>query len=170
MVKKKYYKAPFWEKIKKGSPEECWPWLGYKKKSGHGLTTHNAQIMHASRKAWILTHGSISPEACVNHRCDNPACCNPAHMYLGTRADNMYDYFGKIPAHLRGAGSRKCSLSDAELDQLWEMRRGGATMRECGERFGVHHTTVARYITVVRREKARLLAKVRLSGAKLSRA
>jgi len=160
----------FWDKVKSGSPEECWPWTGFKRPSGHGLTTYKGRPCNASRKAWILTHGPIEGDWCVNHRCDNAACCNPGHMYLGTRADNMYDHFGKIPFRLRGPGARKCALSDAELEQMWEMRRGGATMRECGDKLGVHHTTIARYITMVRREKARLLAKVRMSGAKVRRA
>ena len=88
-------KRPFWDKVKKGTQTECWPWLGQVKRSGHGLTTLNSRCIHASRKAWILTHGPITPpELCVNHRCNNAICCNPAHMYLGTRAQNMADRFG----------------------------------------------------------------------------
>lgn len=160
----------FWKKVKRGAPNECWPWIGYKRPSGHGLTSYNSTPCNASRKAWILANGPIQGDLCVNHRCDNAECCNPAHMYLGTRADNLYDRFGKIPAELRGMGARRCALSDEDLAIMWEMRRGGATMRECGDRLGVHHTTIARYITAVRREKAKLLARVRLSGSRLSRA
>ena len=79
----------FWSKVKKGEPNECWPWLGFKKSSGHGLTSYKSCPTHASRKAWILTYGSVPWDQCVNHRCDNAACCNPAHLYLGSRADNM---------------------------------------------------------------------------------
>lgn len=158
MVRKR---PPFWTKVRRGAPDECWPWLGFKRPSGHGLTSHNSIPCNASRKAWILTHGDPG-ELCVNHRCDNAICCNPDHLYLGTRADNMYDYFGNIPFDLRGHDARKCSLSDEELNKLWELRRAGATMRECGLHFGVHHTTIARYITAVRRERARALARIRL--------
>src|SRR5579872_4137222 len=84
-------RLPFWDRVKRGAPEECWPWIGFTKPSGHGLTTYKSMPIHASRKAWILTHGPITSELCVNHRCDNAACCNPYHMYLGTRSDNMID-------------------------------------------------------------------------------
>lgn len=162
-------RPPFWTKVQRGAPDECWPWLGYRRPSGHGLTSHQGIPCNASRKAWILTHGIIKDGLCVNHRCDNAACCNPDHLYLGTRADNMYDYFGKIPFDLRGHGSRKCALTEEELQRVWEMRKRGATLRECGAAVGVHFSTIARYVTAIRREKARLLAKVRLSGTKFSR-
>ena len=116
----------FWSKVKRGTDAECWPWTGFKRPSGHGLTSLNSVPMNASRKAWILTNGPVKDGLCVNHRCDNAACCNPSHMYLGRRADNMYDYFGKIPGPLRGAGARKCALSDGELEQMWEMRKRGS--------------------------------------------
>jgi len=142
----------FWNKVERRGPDECWPWTGYKKPSGHGLTTYKSLSIHASRKAWILTHGEVPHDQCVNHTCDNAACCNPAHMYLGTRIDNMIDRHHNAPPNER-RGGRSNALSDEQLSQLWEMRRQGATMRVCGEHFGVHFTTIARYITQVRRHK-----------------
>jgi transposase len=150
----------FWNKVERKGPDECWPWLGFKKPSGHGLTSYKSMPVHASRKAWILTHGEVPHDLCVNHRCDNAACCNPAHMYLGTRIDNMIDRHHDVAPNER-RGGRSNALSDEQLAQLWEMRRQGATMRACGEHFGVHFTTIARYITAVRRHK--------LLGIRLSR-
>jgi hypothetical protein len=140
----------FWDKVKRGTPEECWPWQGYKIKTGHGLTQYKSVSMYASRKAYILTHGPLLSTVCVNHRCDNAACCNPAHLYIGTRADNMIDRFGKIPADERGAG-RKRVLSDEQLEALWEKRRNGAPLKECAKFFGVHVATICRYITARRK-------------------
>jgi hypothetical protein len=85
---------PFWEKVRRGTDAECWPWLGYTKSSGHGLTQLQGKSMHASRKAWILANGIILNDLCVNHKCGNALCCNPTHMYLRTRAENMGDRFG----------------------------------------------------------------------------
>jgi hypothetical protein len=65
--------AEFWAKVERGTDDVCWPWIGYKKPSGHGLTIYKSMPMHASRKAWILTHGHIAEGLCVNHRCDNAA-------------------------------------------------------------------------------------------------
>jgi hypothetical protein len=87
-------RPPFWTKVQIRTPSECWPWQGYCKSSGHGLTSLNGRPIHASRKAWILTHGPIENGLCVNHLCNNAVCCNPDHLYLGTRAENMGDRFG----------------------------------------------------------------------------
>jgi len=88
---KKAFTGSFWSKVACASASECWPWLGYKRPSGHGSTTMNGIMVNASRKAWILTHGMIDGGLCVNHTCENALCCNPSHMYLGTRAQNMAD-------------------------------------------------------------------------------
>jgi hypothetical protein len=157
---------PFWDKVQRGAPDECWPWLGYKKASGHGLTSYKSVPTHASRKAWILTHGPIDSALCVNHKCDNAACCNPAHMYLGTRADNMVDMWLRPPGSERAIG-RKRTLTDEQLTRLWEMRRGGRKLRECAKEFNVHIATVCRYITEIRRARFEKLRAVRLSGSRV---
>ncbi len=157
----------FWQKVdQSGGPKACWPWLGYRKPSGHGLTSLNSVPIHASRKAWILTHGPIrqtrrGEQMCVNHRCDNELCCNPAHMYLGTRSDNMIDRWSQSPGKTRTRLGRPHMLTDEQLERLWQMRQDGATLKECAEHFGVHIATICRYITTVRREKlVRLREKV----------
>lgn len=143
----KRYVGGFWEKVQRGGASDCWPWLGYRKASGHGLTSHKSLMIHASRKAWILTHGEIRDELCVNHTCDNAICCNPDHMYLGTRAENMADYWGVTP-----------------VEEIYKARQGGASLRECAERFGLHISTICRVVTKRRREKLEKLRKVRLSA------
>lgn len=144
--------ARFWAKVDRGAPHECWPWLGYRKPSGHGLTSYKSLQIHASRKSWILTHGEIRDGLCVNHRCDNAACCNPAHLYLGTRADNMRDLWGETP-----------------VAEIYEARKRGASLRECAEHFHLHISTICRVVTKERRRKLDLLRRVRLSGATRAR-
>ena len=85
----------FWLSVDKRGRSECWPWLGYIKKSGHGLTTFRGVITHASRKAWLISKGAIPADLCVLHKCGVAACCNPNHMYLGTRKDNSHDRWGR---------------------------------------------------------------------------
>lgn len=165
---KQYYRGPFWTKVQKGAPDECWPWLGYKKSSGHGLTSLDSLPIHASRKAWILTHGPILGDQCVNHKstqvCTLQAvCCNPAHMYLGTRADNMVDRWTNTAPDERGGRGRPTALDEAQLTELWNMRRQGATLRTCATHFGVHVTTIMRYITAIRAKTSAKLRAVRMS-------
>ena len=143
--------ARFWAKVAKVPAGECWPWQGYTKPSGHGLTSHQSFTIHAHRKAWILTHGPIREGLSVNHRCDYPACCNPAHLYLGTRADNMIDRWA--PDSKRGLRPHTTALSPERIAELYELRRGGMKLKDCAAHFGVHISTVCRYINIQRRAK-----------------
>lgn len=159
----------FWAKVERGEPDACWPWLGFKKPSGHGLTSLDSMPIHASRKAWVLTHGPIRDGMSVLHTCDVAACCNPAHMYLGTRADNMIDRFSNPMASDRTARGRPYILTDKQMNQLWEMRRQGATLKECAHEFDVHVGTICRYITAQRKKRIATLRSDRLSAvAKVS--
>lgn len=156
-------RLPFWDRVTKGAPDECWPWTGYVGPSGHGHTTYQCLQMYASRKAWILTHGPVPDGLCVNHRCDNALCCNPGHLYLGTRADNMLDRFSLSPAGERGQRGRPTVLDEAQLAELWKMRREGVKLKVCAEHFGVHVATICRYITAIRAQTSAKLRAVRMS-------
>lgn len=137
----------FWLKVSRGAPNACWPWTGFKKPSGHGLTSYKSEPIHASRKAYILTHGPIDTKLCVNHRCDNAACCNPAHLYLGTRADNMIDRFGNVKPEYRMATGRARVLTDEQIETLFQMRLEKVLLRDCARKFNVHIATICRYLT-----------------------
>ena len=157
-------KRQFWAKVLEGGPEECWPWQGYTKPSGHGLTSYQSYTIHAHRKAWILTHGPIRGGLSVNHHCDNPLCCNPAHLYLGTRADNMIDRWA--PDTKRGQRPYTTALPPERIEELYALRLDGMTLKDCAEHFGVHMATVCRYINIQRRiklQKLRADRKPRLS-------
>lgn len=161
-------RLPFWDRVAKGKPDECWPWLGYQRPSGHGLTSLDSLPIHASRKAWILTHGPITGDQCVNHKskkvCELQAvCCNPAHMYLGTRADNMVDRWTNTAADERGGPGRPTALDETQLAELWKMRREGATLNACAQHFGVHVATICRYITAIRAKTSAKLRAVRMA-------
>lgn len=81
----------FWRKVKRGPPDECWPWTGRRGGRGYG----RVGSCGAHRLAWELTNGAIPAGLWVLHRCDNPPCVNPSHLWLGTHADNMADMRAK---------------------------------------------------------------------------
>lgn len=149
-------RRPFWVKVDRRGPDECWPWTGYVRPSGHGATTHQCFSILSSRKAWILTNGPIRDDLCVNHRCDNKLCCNPAHMYLGTRADNMIDRWERTESGQRVPRGRPHVITSTGLEKLWAMQRAGATRKQCAEVFGVHVATVGRYLETWRKSVDRL--------------
>lgn len=85
----------FWSKVAKAGANDCWPWTGCRMRSGYGQHSANGCRVLAHRRAWELTNGPIPAGKYVCHHCDNPSCCNPAHLFLGTQTDNMRDAAGK---------------------------------------------------------------------------
>lgn len=85
--------ARFWSKIQVGRDADCWPWKG---QEGYGRCKIDGRLYSPHRLAYELVNGPI-PEGSgyhgtvVRHRCDNPACCNPAHLQIGTQSENMLD-------------------------------------------------------------------------------
>lgn len=80
-----------WRQINKGNPDECWEWTSLKYPSGYGRACLHGKNDYIHRVIWILLNGPIPEGKHVLHHCDNPACCNPAHLYVGTVWDNMRD-------------------------------------------------------------------------------
>jgi len=91
--------AAFWAKVDKGGAGGCWLYTGFRKWDGYGwLNRHRDgkdHYMTAHRYSWILAHGPVPNGLHVLHRCDNPPCCNPSHLFLGTHQENMADRVAK---------------------------------------------------------------------------
>ncbi len=82
----------FWSKVTILLEDECWPWKAKsKKRRGYGQFKWNGKQLAASRMAYALTHASAPAGILVMHTCDNPPCCNPLHLILGTHKDNTQD-------------------------------------------------------------------------------
>jgi len=84
-------KKRFWDKIEKA--DGCWKWKASTNKDrGYGRIGVKAGIcVNAHRVSWVIHNGSIPGDLFVCHKCDNPPCCNPEHLFLGTRQDNVDD-------------------------------------------------------------------------------
>lgn len=95
----------FWSKVFK-SPS-CWEWIAAKNEKGYGLFyTPELQNKKAHRESFEMHFGKIPSGKCVLHKCDNPACIRPNHLFIGTQADNMRDRFKKGRARVKNQ-SRK---------------------------------------------------------------
>lgn len=126
--------------------ELCWPWTGSRSKKGYGLLPWKGAPRMAHRFAWALEHGAMpGMDVLVCHRCDNPPCCNPKHLFLGSASDNQRDSVSKgRRAHLVGDRAlRGPILSSADVIQIREARSRGASLQELAERYGVCTTTIS---------------------------
>lgn len=79
----------FWEKVYK--TEKCWIWNGCRNSDGYGLLAFDRRARGAHRVSWIIHFGKIPNGMSVLHRCDNPPCIRPDHLFLGMQADNVKD-------------------------------------------------------------------------------
>ena len=90
------YINSFWSKVEKLSDDQCWKWKGYKNRQGYGrMGIAPSQCVNAHRVSWTIHNGAIPEGMFVCHKCDNPECSNPKHLFLGTRQDNINDMMVK---------------------------------------------------------------------------
>lgn len=154
----------FWRMVNKKGPDECWPWLGSIRGKGYGSMAlsdstipRSRRFRYAHRIAYHLAFGP--PRSFVCHHCDNPPCCNPAHLFDGTVADNSRDAAAKgrlralfTPTRTQGAHNVKAKLT---IEQVYEIRRRGTeNWQGLASEFGITSANVG---MIVRRQTWRHL-------------
>lgn len=123
MSERKSITGRFWAKVNKDGPAPehvphlgpCWMWTASGTKDGYGTFYVNGQHVAAHRFSWQLHNGAVPDETPnVLHRCDNPPCVNPEHLFLGTLKDNMRDMYEK--GRYRGVASLGTANASAKVD------------------------------------------------------
>lgn len=132
----------FWSNVDKSG--DCWIWMGVIASQGYGVVGFGKQQYKAHRIAYFLKHGPFKNSLLCCHKCDNPKCVNPDHIFTGTHHDNAVDAFSKG----RRAVGEKCNLSkltNDEVLQIVSLHKQGLSDCEIGRRFGIVSSGV-RYI------------------------
>lgn len=125
---------------------DCWNWQGTRQWSGHGEIHYEGKTSRAHRVSYRAFKGEIPDGMAVCHSCDNPACINPDHLWLGSQAENLADMREK------GRGTEGQTHPNAKLTEaaVREIRASKETSHALGRKYGVSHSLIVN----VRQRKA----------------
>ncbi len=156
-LKTKFYRldpiANFWGRITKDGaipaacPElgPCWAWHGPKTHLGYGHFTFAGKLRYAHIVSWFLATGEWPGNLDTLHRCDNPECANPGHLFLGSHADNMADRNQK-KRHAHGERNGSAKLTESDVKEIRAARTAGATQMCLAAQYGVSRSNIRRII------------------------
>lgn len=128
----------------------CWNWTAGHSASGYARSALRGKAVRANRLAMLILKGIEPGDLYVLHRCDNPSCINPDHLFLGTAGDNAHDMIGKgrqrwVPA--RGERSRTAKLTDADVVAIRERYAAGTLINTLRKEYGVKWDTIRDVVT-----------------------
>lgn len=128
--------------VDKRGADECWNWRG----GINNVNDYGAFCGHgAHRFAYSLVYGEIPDGLVICHTCDNPRCCNPAHLYAGTMADNIHDREARNRGNHPYA-TRARSMRELRAKKIIEDRANGASLQELSEKYFVSKQSI--YLTI----------------------
>ena len=132
----------FWAKVNMTDPLNCWEWQGMKKAGwgGYGLFWFDGTSQNrAHRMAWTLIYGEIPDGLFVLHKCDNPGCVNPLHLWLGTQTDNCADMRTKGRGSWAvGENNGKSKLNPEKVRQIRKLYTDGVNYNRLGIKFNIN--------------------------------
>lgn len=138
-----------WGKVEIGGPDECWEWRGARSGGGYGQLRVEGRTRNAHRLLVERTRG-LSEGEVVRHSCDNPPCCNPRHLLVGSSADNARDMVERGRQHpnsigaLRGSNHGRAKLTEDGVRDLRRRYAAGESATVLATEYGIARVRVAR--------------------------
>ncbi len=136
----------FWQYVDIKGQDECWNYTRCKDEWGYGEIKYFGKNIRTHRLAYQLTFGSIPNGKLVLHRCDNPACCNPHHLFIGTNEDNMKD----MRAKQRGDGPHTLKsgneLTRDDIEKIFALRKEGKRQSIIASLFNADQSTISKIL------------------------
>lgn len=135
----------FLDKLSIGVDNDCWLWTGCTRGvKSYGFLRVDGKNLYAHRLAYKFYCGDIPKDMYVLHKCDNPMCCNPNHLFLGSPQDNMTDMVNKKRS-LTGERNHKAKLTENDISDIRFLFGMGVAVTTLAKEYGVA-TTQIRYI------------------------
>lgn len=133
-------KERFFQYVEKS--DGCWLWRGSKNEKNYGQMSVNSKPRLASRVSWQVHYGDIPKGLNVCHKCDNPPCVNPEHLFLGTQQDNVTDMMlkGRIKNDHKIGSRHNVKLTESQVLEIRASSESGVSL---AARFGVTKTTIS---------------------------
>ena len=146
-----------WSKIAvTPDPSQCWDWMASTFDNGYGQFKVGTKNWRAHRFVWTMVHGPIPDDLVVCHRCDNPLCCNPDHLFLGSNRDNSQDMVSKGRQRgnkgehsVRGSNHPHAKLTEDAVRDIRKRFSQGDTSSTLGRQYSVTKETI---LSVVHRK------------------
>lgn len=145
-VKRESLETRFWSKVRRKGPKACWPWVAKARHAfGYGaINAGRGNLYYSHVVAYALAKGSVPAGAHVLHSCDNPSCCNPDHLRVGTHAENVADVVERKRLKGRtGPTDPKRCAKRLNADLAAEIRSSTLPRKALAEKYGVTKHTIA---------------------------
>lgn len=136
--------APFETRVVR-VPSGCLEWTGSRDRRGYGTLRSKGIDRKAHRVAFEAAHGPIPEGMHVCHTCDNPPCCEPSHLFLGTPQQNSSDMATKGRS-AKGASNANAKLSGSIVQRIRRLAQDGMPQQKIADILGIHQTTVSRVV------------------------